>query len=294
MIVRPRRILMIFSILIFSALAFVSCYGSWNFWYDGNSVDERTKSIRILSDKSDKQFAESGISSLGGKYTVLVLSDTHFGNKKKEVNCKKLYKWLDSKKGSEDYPAFAICLGDATDLGYRDEFDEYKVFCKTLCIDYNLKLVFNSCGNHDIYQNNWDNWERDCYPHTSFYAFQTQKLSWYCLDTASGAVGMNQYKKLLHEFENDSRPKVVFTHYPYVRFNLNCSNMAETTERNLLIAAFYANKVKCLLGGHNHTQTYDNLGYNDYGIPSFAYSEKWGLLFVDEDKEEIYLDFIGD
>ena len=281
--------------LIICAFLFslVSCYGSWNFMYEGNSVDERTKEMKMISDESDLEFAHSEVSKLGGKYTVLVISDTHFVNKKKTVNEKKLYSWLEAKKGTPDYPSFAISLGDSTDLGRLDHFDKYLDFCKTLHESYNIPLVFNSCGNHDAYQNNWENWERACYPHTSFYHFQTKGFSWYCLDTASGTVGQKQYKKLMAAFEIDSRPKIIFTHYPFVRFNINCSNMAETTERNLMISDFYKNNVRCLLGGHNHTKTYDNLGFNDYGIPSFAYTEDWGLLYVDEDAGTAELEFIG-
>ena len=290
MIFRSARV---FVISIF-LLLLTSCYGSGNFFYEGNSVDERTLEMKWISDSNDLQFEQSGVSKLGGTYTVLVLSDTHFGSKKKPVNPQKLYNWLDTKKGAPDYPSFAICLGDATELGRRDDFDLYHDFCNTLQTKYNLSLIFNACGNHDIYQNNWENWERECYPYTSFYRFQTTNFSWYCLDTASGAVGYEQYKKLMAVFELDPRPKIVFTHYPYVRFNINCSNMAETTERNLMISDFYKNKVKCLLGGHNHTATYDNLGFNDYGIPSYGYVEKWGLLYVDEAAGTAELIFCGD
>lgn len=291
---RCRRSFFFTALFLLCLVSNISCYGSWNFAYEGNNVDSRTKSIKKINDSNDEEFAESGISSLGGKYTVLVISDAHFGNKKRSVNCDILYKWLDSLKGNVFYPSFVISLGDSTDLGRRNQFDEYNDFCKILCEKYDLKLVMNACGNHDAYQNNWENWERECYPHTSFYNFKTKKFSWYCLDTASGTLGLKQCQKILDEFKDDPRPKIIFTHYPFARFNTDCSNMAETTERNLLISDFSKNNVKCLLGGHNHTQTYDNLGYGDYGIPSFAYSEAWGLLCVDEAAETAELLFIGD
>ena len=70
--------------------------------------------------------------------------------------------------------------------------------------------------------------------------------------------------------------------------------MAETTERNKLISDFSKNKVLCVLGGHNHKRFSDDLGFMDYGLPSFAYSGAWGLLHVDEDKGEAWLEYIGD
>ena len=259
-----------------------SCYGSWNITDPGNNVDERTKQLKYLSESEDPEFASSGIASLNGKYTVLVISDTHFGSLKKTIDCNRLFAWLDSLKNTEKYPAFAICLGDDVDHGKTDEYVQYINFCKKLRNEYGMKLILNACGNHDIYQNNWENWENYCYPHTSFYKFKTQKFSWYCLDTASGAIGFSQYKSILADFERDSRPKIIYTHYPFTRFNYDCSNLAETTERNKLLSDFSKNNVLCLMGGHNHTITFDDLGYYDYGIPSLCYNEAWGLLFIDE------------
>ena len=273
-------------------LFFTGCYGSWNFFYEGNDTDKRITGIKSLTAEDDKKFADSGIASLSGKYTVLILSDTHFGNKNKDINTAKLFAWLDSVKGSEKYPSFAICLGDATDLGRLDELDLYLAFCKKLEKDYNLKLVLNACGNHDIYQNNWENWERDCYPHTSFYKFKTEKLSWYCLDTASGVVGIKQYNYLISEFKKDSRKKIVFTHYPVVQSNFGYAHLGESTERNLLISDFMKNNVICVLGGHNHVKFNQYVGFYDYGLPSFGYSEDWGLLNVDESQGTATLDFI--
>lgn len=272
-------------------LIFSSCYGSWNFFYEGNNVDKRITNYRQL-DNTDAKFASSGISSLGNKYTVLILTDTHFGNTKKEVNCEILYNYLSSIKGTSQFPAFAICLGDLTDIGTKEQFVLYNNFSSRLTNDFGISIVLNVCGNHDAYQNNYANWEESCYPHTTFYSFKTQKLSWYCLDTVSGTIGENQYNQLMDLFEKDSRQKIIFTHYPFTRFNYDCSNMAETTERNILISDFAKNNVICVLGGHNHTQTFDNLGYKDYGIPSFAYDEAWGLLHVDENAGRAEIEFI--
>ena len=61
------------ALVCMSLFAITSCYGSWNFFYKGNNVDERTKSLTILSDR-DEDFEKSGISKLGGKYTVLVMT----------------------------------------------------------------------------------------------------------------------------------------------------------------------------------------------------------------------------
>ena len=108
------------AIITFILLIFFSCYGSWNFLFEGNNVDERTKSLKMLTDANNKKFAASGISSLSGKYTVLVISDTHFGNKKKDIDCKPFFEWLEKLKGKPDYPVFAISLGDVVDSGKQE------------------------------------------------------------------------------------------------------------------------------------------------------------------------------
>lgn len=271
----------------------ISCYGSWNFLYEGNNVDERTEEFNLLSSSTDNSFSTAGISSLSGKYTVLIISDTHFGNAKKDINCAPLYNWLERTRGKSEYPVFAICLGDVVDLGRQEEYDMYCAFCKKLQNEYGIRLIFNTCGNHDIYQGNWENWKKNCYPHKTFYKFQTSKFSWYSLDTASGTIGLNQYTILTEEMKTDPRPKVVYTHYPFVRFNRDTSNMAETTERNKLISDFAKNNVKCVLGGHLHKASIDNLGFMNYVLPSFGYDESWGLLYIDEDSETISFEFIS-
>jgi hypothetical protein len=69
--------------------------------------------------------------------------------------------------------------------------------------------------------------------------------------------------------------------------------MAETTERNKLISDFMKNDVICVLGGHNHRRFYEDVGFKDYGIESFAYSGVWGLLHVDETAGTAWLEYIG-
>lgn len=282
-------------ILLISLFCFSSCYGSWNFWDEGNDVDKRTQNLTYLND-DNQIFEAAAISNLNGKYTVLVISDPHFGNKRKKITGEPLFKYLDNLKTlktaePDKYPKFVLSLGDSVDIGFEGQYQLYIEFCEKLKNEYELPIIFNSCGNHDLYQNAWDNWSKYCYPYTSFYKFKTEKISWYCLDTASGTIGLNQYRLLMEDIKADSRPKIIFTHYPFVRFNYNCSNMAETTERNKMISDFSKNKVICLLGGHNHTQTYNDLGYPDYGIPSFGYDDEWGLLFVDEDAGAARLEF---
>ena len=264
------------------SLLFSSCYGSWNIFYEGNNVDNRTGNLLNISPALE----------YSGNYNVLVLTDTHFGYSMKEAPLPALYNWLESVKNTPAAPVFAICLGDAVDTGAQEQYNEYLNFCNTLMTVYGIKVVFNSCGNHDIYQSHWGNWQANCYPHTSFYKFETAGFSWYSLDTGSGTISRQQYDIFVKAISNDSKPKVVFSHYPLSEYRL-AFGLGETTERNLLIHNFLKNNVKCYMGGHNHYTHYENLGFNDYCCPSFRFNNSWAVLHINESAGTAVVEFIG-
>lgn len=259
------------SVIILLSFFMTSCYGSWNIFYEGNNVDYRTPVMAVLNDLSD----------LSGSYNVLIITDTHFGYKNKEAPLAALYLWLDSVKGTAAAPAFAICLGDAVDTGAQGEYEEYLRFCEILKNLYGIRVVFNTCGNHDIYQSHWGNWQTNCYPHTSFYKFKTANFSWYSFDTASGTLGKNQLDIMKKDMETDPNPKIVFSHYPLSEYNL-AFGLGDTTERNLLISTFLKNNVRCYFGGHNHYSHFSDMGLYDYCCPSFRFNEAWTVLHVNE------------
>jgi len=276
--------------VIFFSFLFVSCYGSWNIFYEGNNVDNRAGSLLEIKDSSDPSFAASGISSLSGSYNVLIITDAHFGYKAKDAPVQALYLWLESVKNTAEAPEFCICLGDAVDTGAQEEYNEYITFCNTLQNLYGIKMIFNSCGNHDIYQSHWGNWQSNCYPHTSFYKFETSSFSWYSLDTASGTISRQQYDLFIKAISSDPKAKIVFSHYPLTEYNL-AFGMGETTERNLLIHNLLKNNVKCYMGGHNHYSHFTNLGFYDYCCPSFRFNENWALLHINESNGSAYVSF---
>lgn len=272
---------LLITFIAFSFL-FTSCYGSWNIFYEGNNVDNRTGNLLNISPALE----------YSGNYNVLVLTDTHFGYSMKEAPVQALYNWLEAVKNTPAAPVFAICLGDAVDTGAQEQYNEYLNFCNTLMTVYGIKVVFNSCGNHDIYQSHWGNWQANCYPHTSFYKFETAGFSWYSLDTGSGTISRQQYDIFVNAISNDSKPKVVFSHYPLSEYRL-AFGLGETTERNLLIHNFLKNNVKCYMGGHNHYTHYENLGFNDYCCPSFRFNNSWAVLHINESTGTAFVEFIG-
>lgn len=272
------------------SILFVSCYGSWNIFYDGNNVDSRTHSLKNITTAESAEFAASGVAALSGSYNVLVISDSHFGYKMKDAPLQNLYNWLNSVYGTPEAPRFAISLGDSTDTGSQEDYNEYLALCNKLKNDYGINIVFNAAGNHDIYQSHWDNWQANCYPHTSFYKFETSGFSWYSLDTASGTLGRQQYEIFIQAIEADPKPKVVYSHYPLTEYHL-AFGLGETTERNLLIDKFIRNNVKCYLGGHNHYSVYHNNGFNEYCCPSLRFNGSWTVLHINETAGTASADF---
>lgn len=259
---------------VFFIFLFCSCsYGNKDLFYYGNFVRKRCSELKILEDKPSAENI---------KYKVLVLTDLHFGVTHVDDPVPGFKKWYEGLTDSE-LPAFCLSLGDQVDHGYRDELKDYDAFVKYI-ESRNVK-VYNVIGNHDLYNSGWGGWKDTCYPNTSTYKFETQKISWYGLDSGSALLGIDQYKALEKAFEKDKNKKIIFTHYPlYTKSLLFC--MEDTTERNMLIKLFDENNVIADLGGHIHK--YETNHFYEYDLltfPSFRYDKKWGMLTIDESEE---------
>lgn len=273
------------TLLFFVLFVISSCYGSWNPFEANNDVDSR---IENLSDISAD--LPSSVTQNKGEYKVLILTDLHYGSTSKDCPEKELFDWLDSLSLSER-PRFAISLGDSADTGSQSEYDDYLKFCNELKSKYEIEMM-NVPGNHDLYQAHWDVWKKNCFPNKSLYSFKTQNFSWYAIDTASGSIGLNQFYQLKKAIQKDPNPKIVYTHYPILEFNL-VFGLCDTVERNLLIDLFVRNNVKISLGGHLHYYATDKLeDYQEYCLPSFKYDNTWSILTVDENSGAVKIDLI--
>lgn len=250
-------------------LSFTSCkYCLNNPFYSGNSENNRIGSnIKVLEPMD-----------LPSKYDVLLITDLHFGTYTKNT-VENFLEWFNAIP-DENLPAFCLSLGDQLDTGGSSEAESYNKFISHI-EERNVK-VFNVIGNHDIYSSGWKVWEEELYPYTSFYKFETQNISWYALDSASGLLGNKQFDLLEKEFKKDNKKKIVFSHVP-VYTDMIVVNMNDTIERNQLIRLFSDNNVICSLSGHIHRPEYNSFGnYQIITVPSFKYRQKWMILTVDE------------
>lgn len=269
--------------LLFTVITLSSCkYGVSNPFYDGNDVNTRTIELAKIEEKSER--------IADGKYSVLIFTDRHQGGKNLDFDSAdaKLFAWLDEQ---ENLPAFALCLGDSTDGGKTEQFQDYNQFTKKLQDNYGI-TTYTTCGNHDIYQYHWEDWKQMVYPNTSFYRIQTPSVSYYSLDTATGILGVTQMDLLKKAFESDTNEKIIFTHYPlYTKTPLFA--MEDTVERNELLELFEKNNVKQFFAGHLHiNETVDFNSFIAYTLPGFSASKTWGVLSVDEENKSYFFEII--
>lgn len=258
-----KKLLSFFLVLI--SFVFASCkYGFYLGLFDEDDVDERSSSLKRLSDLS----FDSDV------FSFVIVSDVHFGASAKRDN-DEFFKWFRNALESaelEKKPRFLVCLGDSADKGYKSEFEEYNAFLseiEAMESAYWGKAVksLTILGNHDLYNNGWENWKAQVYPYTAYYSLAVKgksggEISLFFIDSANGTLGVEQLDSLESEISADTNPKIVFSHYPvYAGGNL-LMTLQDTTERSLLLTWFSKNDVRYVFAGHAHK----NYGFSH---PSF-------------------------
>lgn len=281
-----KKLILSFFIAFITVFFLSGClYGANDLFYGGNFVHNRADELKILN--------EQNLQNLSSSYSFMVLTDVHVGAIRPDAPApknEKLFQWLESLS-SDERPKFCLCLGDVADTGSSSQYEEYASFVRKI-EDFGIK-VYNCVGNHDLYQSGWNGWKSNCYPFTSFYKFETPGFSFYSLDTGSGEMGNRQLESFKRGLEQDSKPKLVFTHYPIYTPAL-FFNYSDTTERNLVLHYMAKNNVKLLLGGHLHYFEHYDLGsYQNYCIPSYRYKGQWALIDVDEKQQNYNLKIIS-
>ena len=127
-----KKIRFVFFIVVISVLIF-SCeyysYGLEEFLYRSNTVSVRAEEMPDLSGKNgNSEDLEIFNKVSGKKYTVLFITDVHFGGENSGKNGARpellFLEWLKNLKETnpELYPSFAICLGDIAEHGHDIEF----------------------------------------------------------------------------------------------------------------------------------------------------------------------------
>lgn len=279
-------------ILIFlSLILFVSCkYGSQTPFDKYNSVQSRISSLQVIED-TDLSLNSSLWTSSQEEYSFLVLTDVHVGSLRADGNELPINDFNDFLENTLPSlsdtlkPKFCVLLGDNIDWGDEVFVPEIKAFKKKI-EDSGLKIL-NVLGNHDLYQDGYEIWKSYSYPGESFYIFKTNDVNYYFLDSASGSFGSKQYKLLKEAMEKDSKPKIVFTHYP-IYTNMFGVSIDDSTERNLMINLFNRNNVIGYFNGHIHRKEETDCGsFTDYSVPSFRFRKSWAIITVNPTKKTV-------
>ncbi len=252
------------------------------FWSGDSNVNHRFSGLKKLSE-SDAEVKSWGEEE---KYQVLVLTDVHIGAKfyHKETE-DRFFNWLKNYT-ERDKIKFALGLGDFTDGAKEGEFRYYQQMAEKIN-GYGIKLL-NVVGNHDLYRaDGYENYEKYCYPYSSYYKFYTKNLVWYGLDTASGTLGNRQLASLKKELPSELNKPVIITHVPFASEGKSLGIMPfclrDTTERNILISLFSQCKIAGYFCGHYHPGGLESFGnITQYGLKSFGEFGKWYILDVDE------------
>ena len=262
-----------------ACLLFTSCeYDLQNAFYRSEDTDSRAQTCLTLSD-SDSPHPASDV------YTVALFSDIHFGGKDSRHE-QDFLNWLQESKNNGTAPAFCICVGDIAEHGYKKEFLEYNEFVKQVEAIIGNGKVYNVLGNHDLYNNGWDNYKENIFPYSSFYTFKTKNFSWYCIDSASGTLGKKQFKKVEELFKNDPSPKIVLTHIPAYSNPMNYMgyfSFQNTYEADMLLSLYEKSNVKMAISGHIH-QSYKNYfhSFQELTVSSITESNRWTVITIDE------------
>ena len=282
--------------LIFSIITNSCSFGLYFLQVNQESVEERAKSIKIIEENDLPETEKQ-------KYSFLIFADPHY---KESIQNRKDEDFLNSIKSimeSEDeslHPLFAICLGDIADTGTEKEFQNYIDFTKKIqnlakeCLLTEDFKIFNLLGNHDLYHNGWKYFKENLYPNTSYYKFSfsskfnSEKISYYFLDTANGTLGINQYQDLKNQFKKDDNKKIIFSHYPFFHPEDEFFKFQNTKERNKILNLFAQSKVKFIFEGHTSSPTiYDNSSFTEWIIPSPKTRYGYTLVTIDEISENI-------
>ena len=275
-------------ILTVLALPFFGCrlnsYGLNEFLYRPSGVKERTKKIEKLTGTDVPPVPPA----THGVFTVLVITDVHFGAEKLPKNGPRFdddfFTWVSTLSPK---PAFCVGLGDMAEHGWEEEFKRYEEFTGHLKKKYNI-TTYNAVGNHDLYNSGWQHYKKYLYPYKSLYYFEAGNFSWYFIDTASGSLGAGQMRLLNKTMQSDPNPKIVMTHFPLWANGHFYFSLQDSLERNLLISTFAKNNVKAVLTGHTHKKTVSDFGrFMEYNHPGFFAKAGWGLITVNPTTGEV-------
>lgn len=275
----------LFLIFAFAPLMTSCQYALHEFLYRNDSVDKRAGKLNKINDSEIPMIPASG------KYSVLIMSDVHFGaeNQKRKRREEDFFTEINNMA---EKPLFAISLGDIAEHGYKTELEAYKKHLTDELDRLFTIKTYNVVGNHDLYNSGWRHFKEILFPHEALYKFSTKNFSWYFIDSASNTLGKKQSTLLINDMKKDEKSKFVFAHVPFYADDWFYFTMQDSTERNQLLSAFAKNNVNGIFTGHTHIErTHDFGTFTEYTLGGYFAKRSWGILHVDEDQKQYSFEF---
>ena len=286
-----KKFLRVLPIAVFS-LILASCnYGLPFLLFTETGVEDRSTKALPLVGQNLPQVGN------GGKYSFIVLTDSHFGDsnyeRRDQIFLQK-FKLLLQNPDPALRPSFIVNLGDSMDGGHESEADFFNataaIWIQTAKSELGVSdyKVYSVLGNHDLYNNGWEVWRRKIYPYTSYYTFSldaggTTPFDFWFLDTGNGTLGANQLEDLESGLKKSARPKLVFMHYPIYAGGIFYFALDDVQERSRLISDFAGANVKYVFEGHKHAvHSYDFKSFKEEVVGAYLANKVFGLVTVDE------------
>jgi 3',5'-cyclic AMP phosphodiesterase CpdA len=205
----------------------------------------------------------------GKGFSFIIASDLHFG---KGASQRKAALDAFKARAAASGAAFALFDGDLVDTGTAAEYQAMTEWASSLRTGEGAPQGggqalpwFASIGNHDLYNGGWRFFKKCIGP--SSWKFSVGGLSFYLIDSGSGAIGQGQLERVSRDMSADAQPKIVLSHYP-IRGGegYRYYRITNPRERAVLLELFHETGVELLLCGHYHRIVVTDCGSFDERI----------------------------
>lgn len=217
-----------------------------------NDVDERfDASITWNQDNPSPD-----ITSNDEEYTFFIISDSHLGGTK---NITKMYNDAIAEAADGVLMIGDLCSGNEVD------YDTLIAVINRYPQIPSLQVI----GNHDLYFEGWEYYQKYFGSSTYYFAVNTPTNSdlFIMLDTGGGTLGELQLqwlKEVLESQRNNFRNCIILTHNNILRSRLTISTLPMQEEVKVLLDLFLKHNVDYCITGHDHKYDSFTFGNTNY------------------------------
>jgi len=247
MVKKISKFFILFLFLFFACLIISCDYVDLAGLFGSNDLDERLKEkdnfVYLTTERGD-------LSSVGGSYSFIVMTDTHVENGD-ITDLKKIAPVI-----TPNNVKFIVNLGDISQNGKEEDIKAVTEYTKTIGVPY-----YPVIGNHDIYFGNWSVWKQ--YIGSTRYRVDGKDFTLFILDSANAFIGNAQVDWLERELENiPAGNKVfVFTHSDFfVQDSIKIQQTYDLAERARIMSILHNKGNGYVFMGHSHERVEKEFG----------------------------------